>query len=285
MATFTIIAEGASLTAKAFSSHPFLGFMTNSALVALIVMGSILFLARRATRRMELIPSQGQNMFEAVVESLYDTFEGIVGKHMAPKTFSLLASLFLYILVCNWFGLIPGVGTIGWGEAAHGHLPWNIEHMDVPWFRPTMADLNTTLGLAIVFMIFWLYWSLRENGLVGFLAHIFGMKGGFKGFMVLIMAPIFFFVGIIEVVSILFRPVSLSMRLFGNVLAGETLLVTMMTMGKLFGFPEWLSFILSITLPIPFYFLELMVGLVQALVFTLLCAVYIQLSTTHDDEH
>ncbi|MEO6053369.1 MAG: F0F1 ATP synthase subunit A [Chthoniobacterales bacterium] len=285
MLNFIIIAEDVSLTAKAFSDHPLTMFITNSVLVALIVTVTILCLARRATRRMELIPGQGQNVFEAIVESLYDTFEGIVGKHMAPKTFSLLASLFLYILVCNWFGLIPGVGSIGWGAPEHAIFPQNIEHMAVPIFRPTMADLNTTLGLALVFMIFWLYWSLKENGLGGFLAHIFGMKGGFKGFMVLIMAPIFFFVGMIEVVSILFRPVSLSMRLFGNILAGETLLGTMMEMGKIFHFPEWVTFIISITLPIPFYFLELMVGLVQALVFTLLCAVYIQLSTTHDEEH
>jgi F-type H+-transporting ATPase subunit a len=102
--------------------------------------------------------------------------------------------------------------------------------------------------------------------------------------MAMLLAPIFFFVGIIEIVSIGFRPVSLSLRLFGNIFAGENLLITMITLGKTLGVPGWLSAIISVIVPIPFYFLELLVGLLQAMVFVLLCAVYIQLSTTHDEE-
>ncbi|MEO6848186.1 MAG: F0F1 ATP synthase subunit A, partial [Chthoniobacterales bacterium] len=112
------------------------------------------------------------------------------------------------------------------------------------------------------------------------------MKGEFTGIMFVLMAFIFFFAGIIEMVSIFFaRPVSLAMRLFGNIYAGENLLETMMGLGKTFGFPGWLSFLSSVVFPIPFYFMELLVGFVQALVFTLLCAVYIHLSTAHEDEH
>ena len=81
-----------------------------------------------------------------------------------------------------------------------------------------------------------------------------------------------------------FRPVSLSLRLFGNVFAGETLLTSMITLGKQLQLPDWANYLMSISIPIPFYFLELLVGLLQAAVFMLLCAVYIQLSTSHDEE-
>ncbi len=141
-----------------------------------------------------------------------------------------------------------------------------------------------TLGMATVFMFFWIYWTLSEVGLKSFLAHIFGVKGGLKGVAALLLAPIFFFVGIIEVISILFRPVSLSLRLYGNVFAGENLLTSMINLGRDLGLPDLVSACMSVLVPIPFYFLELLVGVLQALVFTLLCAVYIQLSTAHDEE-
>ncbi|MFI0347754.1 MAG: F0F1 ATP synthase subunit A [Chthoniobacterales bacterium] len=250
------------------------GWLTNSILVSLVLVAMLVTWARRSTRRMELIPSPEQNFFELIVESLYTFFESIVGKHMIPKAFSLLATLFLYILVANWFGLLPGVGSVGWIE--HGEL--------VPLLRPTTADMNTTIGLAIVFMFFWFVWTLKEVGPVAFFYHIFGVKGGLKGVMAFALMPIFFFVGLIEVVSILIRPVSLSLRLFGNVFAGENLLNTMISMGKILHFPIWLAHATSVLLPIPFYFLELFIGLLQAFVFALLCSVYLSLSTSHDEQ-
>ncbi len=264
-----------------FAGITFLEWLTNSVLVSAIVVVTILFLARRATRKMELIPSGGQNVFEALISALYGTLEGIVGKHMIAKTFSFLATLFIYILISNWFGLLPGVGSIGWGEKVG---PLSLESADVPLLRPGTADLNSTFGMAAVFMVLWVYWSVGALGVGGSLKHIFGTKGGLKGTMALALAPIFFAVGIIEVVSIAFRPVSLSLRLFGNVFAGENLLTTMITLGSTLGLPTFVAYLSSIIIPIPFYFLELLIGLLQALVFTLLCAVYIQLSTTHDDE-
>lgn len=267
-------------------SASFLSFFTNSVFVAALVTIVICFFARRATRRMELIPSSGQNGFEAIVEVLYDLFEGIVGKHMAPKTFSLLASLFIYILACNWCGILPGVGTIGWGVAEPGILPLNVPHVADPILRPVTSDFNATFGLTLLFMVIWLWWSIREVGFRGFVNHVFGMKGKFTGIMLVLMFFVFLFAGVIEVVSIFFaRPVSLSMRLYGNIFAGENLLETMMGLGKTLNLPDWISFLMSIVMPIPFYFLEIVVGLVQALVFTLLCAVYIQLSTAHEEDH
>ncbi|MBE2180998.1 MAG: F0F1 ATP synthase subunit A [Chthoniobacterales bacterium] len=256
-------------------------WLTNSILVAAIVVGVVWFFARRATRDIKLVPDGPQNAFEAVLEMLYDTLAEIVGPKMVKKVFSLLATLFLFILTANWFGLLPGVGSVGFGTKT-GFL--TVSEVSEPLLRPATADLNMTLAMALVFMVMWLYWSLQEMGLGGFLKHMFGVKGGLKGVMALSLAPIFFLVGLLEVVSIAFRPVSLSLRLFGNVFAGEVLLTTMLTLGKTLGFPDFVAYLSSIIIPIPFYFLELLVGLLQAFVFTLLCAVYVALSTSHDEE-
>jgi len=176
-----------------------------------------------------------------------------------------------------------------WKRFLHRLALWGHEspqgfEVTTPILRPTTADLNMTLAMATVFMVFWLYWSISEVGLKNFLVHIFGSKGGLTGIMAVLLVPVFLFVGVIEVVSIAFRPVSLSLRLFGNVFAGENLLTTMITLGKSLGLPEWLAYPMSIVVPIPFYGLELLIGLLQAAVFMLLCAVYIQLSTSHDEE-
>lgn len=286
MVSLSLIAAGLPLNAPNFSEeHLGVGYfewLTNSIVATGIVVFTIIFLARRATRSLEIIPGPSQNMFEALMVILYDTLEGIVGKHMVLRVFSLLATLFIFILTANWFGLLPGVGSIGWGDIS-GPARY-IAHVDVPILRPTTADLNMTLGMSLIFMAFWLYWTISEVGLFGFLKHEFGVKGGMKGVMALMLAPIFFFVGIMEMVSIGFRPVSLSLRLFGNVFAGENLLSTMITLGKTLNLPDWISAVVSVLVPIPFYFLELLIGLLQAMVFVLLCAVYIQLSTTHDEE-
>lgn len=285
MDSFFLVAAGLTLNAPNFSEEylgvSYLEWLTNSIIATFLVVGAIVLWARRATRSVELVPGPRQNLFEAIIEALHDMLEGIVGKHMVTRVFSLLATLFLFILIGNWFGLLPGVGSIGWGHPGpegHGF------EVTVPLLRPTTADLNMTLGMSAVFMCMWLYWTISEIGVGGFLKHNFGVKGGLKGLMALFLAPIFFFVGIVEIISILFRPVSLSLRLFGNIYAGETLLSTMITLGNTLGFPAWVAYVSSVIIPIPFYFLELLVGVLQAFVFTLLCAVYIQLSTSHDEE-
>jgi F-type H+-transporting ATPase subunit a len=267
--------EAEPIFAKAVKEWTSQSWLTNSILVSALLVIAIVYWSQMSTRRMQLIPVGMQNFFEFIISSLYDFFEGIIGKHMIPKAFSLLAALFLYILAANWFGLLPGVGTIGWREA-NGEL--------LPLLRPTTADMNTTIGLAIVFMIFWLTWTLQEVGAISFLQHIFGVKGGVKGIMGYLLMPIFFFVGLMEVISIMIRPVSLSLRLFGNVFAGENLISTMITIGHTLHFPLWIAKLTSVILPIPFYFLELLIGILQAFVFTLLCAVYLNLSTSHDEQ-
>ncbi|MDA8634066.1 F0F1 ATP synthase subunit A [Verrucomicrobiales bacterium] len=261
---------------------PALGWFTNSILVAIIVTVAVLLFTRMATKQMQMIPSKKQNFVEFIVEFLYGQVEGIVGKHVAPKAFPLLATIFIFVITANWFGLIPGVGTIGWGPTAG---PISVGAVNVPILRPATADLNMTLALALVFMVVWFWISVKELGVWGSLVHIFGPKGGLAGFLKYALMPIFFFVGIIEVISIVFRPVSLSLRLFGNVFAGETLLAVMGGLGKdVFGATGFFAFLTSVIFPIPFYFMEILVGALQATVFTLLCAVYIKLSTTHEGE-
>ncbi|MCX7712243.1 MAG: F0F1 ATP synthase subunit A [Chthoniobacterales bacterium] len=263
------------------SPLPWGNWITNSIFVSALVVVFVVWFSRSATRQMEVVPGTRQNLFESIVESLYSTIEGIVGRRMVALSFPLLASIFFFILFSNWFSLLPGVGSIGWGERIAFITVPNVQ---VPLLRPATADLNLTLGIATFFMAFWLIVTIRELGFIGFLEHLFGVKGGFKGLFALLLLPIFFFVGVIEVISIIFRPVSLSLRLFGNIFAGENLLSYMITLGKQLGLPEAISYLMSILVPIPFYFLELLIGFLQAVVFTLLCAVYIQLSTSHDDD-
>jgi F-type H+-transporting ATPase subunit a len=281
MQVWTLIAaEQISVNATPVSR--FGAWLTNSFVFTVIVTGLIVWVARWATRNMQLVPSGPQNLFELVVETLYNTFEGIVGRHMISKVFPLLATLFIFILAANWIGLVPGVGTIGFGKPGPGFL--SLSEVEAPLLRPANADLNMTLGMALFFMGWWVIWTIQEVGVIGFLKHTFAPKGGVSGFLWFALLPLFFFVGIIEIISIAIRPVSLSFRLFGNIYAGETLLHTMQTIGS--GLPFGLGFLTSVVFPLPFYFLELLVGVLQAFVFAMLCSVYIKLSTdSGEGEH
>ena len=251
-----------------------LPWFTNSTLVALVVLVLVLTAFRKATKNMQLVPSGFQNLFEALIELLYDNVEQIVGPKVAKQCFHLILTIFVYVLVANWFGLLPGVGTIGWMNS-DGYV---VE----PLIRPATADLNMTLGIALSFMVLWIILTVKEAGIIGFLKHTFCPPGGIVGFMKYALIPLFMFVGVIEVVSIALRPVSLSLRLFGNVFAGETLLHEMGGLVKAGG--PIVEFICRVLVPLPFYFMEILVGALQAMVFALLCTIYIQLSTAHDEE-
>ena len=247
------------------------GFITNSMVVTWIVALALILFAQIATRRMREVPEGTQNFMEWLVEGLYDFLEGIIGSQLVKKTFWFFATIFIFILASNWFGLIPGVGTVGWGvKSEHGVT------ITDPLFRGANADLNMTLGMALVFFACWTFWALQANGPKGFFLHIFGAKGDTAGALKVLMIVVFLMVGVLEVISILFRPVSLSFRLYGNIFAGENMLETMI--GLMPGAASWF-------IPIPFYFLEIIVGLVQALVFMLLTSVFTLLICQHDEEH
>jgi len=255
-----------------FLSKSFLAWFTNSILVTAIVLGVIVCIVRSCTRKIEVIPGFGQNFLEAVVESFYGAVEGILGDKMTRKSFGLLGTLFIFILISNWFGLLPGVGSIGWHEG----------DKFIPLLRPGTADMNMTIAMSVVSMVLWFYWTMQVTGPSAFIKELFGVKGGMSGPILFLLVPLFLFVGVLEVVSILVRPVSLSLRLYGNIFAGENMLATMINIGQIFHFPPWLSSVLSCIVPIPFYFLELLIGFLQAMVFTLLILVYLQLSTAHE---
>ncbi len=255
-----------------------LSFITNSVIVGLCVLGIVFYFSKKATTNMTLVPHKAQNFFEFVIEFLYGRVEGIVGHKQAKLAFPLLGTLFIYILVSNWFGLIPGVGTLGFGDATG---PFSVSEVHDPLLRPPTADLNATLALAVSAFLVWLVLTIKEVGVWGFIVHTFGPKGGLKGIMGMVVGAVFLFVGVIEIVSIVLRPMTLSVRLYGNIFAGESVLHTLGGLLDKAGMP-W-SFIGAVLFPFPFYFMELLVGLLQAIVFTLLCSVYIQLSTTHDD--
>jgi len=245
--------------------------VTNSMMVTWIVAAALIIFAQYATRQVKAVPEGAQNFWEWLVEGLYKFLEDIIGHDLVKRTFWFFATIFIFILFCNWFGLIPGVGTIGWNVTyADG------THEFRPLLRGANADLNMTFAMAMIFFACWVYWALKVNGPGGFILHLFGPKGDTTGLLKILMVFVVFMVGILEVVSILFRPVSLSFRLFGNVYAGESMLEAMQHVVPSLA---WL-------IPIPFYFLEVLVGLVQALVFMLLTAVFTLLICTHEEgEH
>lgn len=255
------------------------GFITNSMVVTWVVALAVILFARIATRQVRAVPEGAQNFWEWLVETLYEFLEGIIGSELVKKTFWFFATLFIFILAANWFGLIPGVGTIGWGTPdATGHL----HHITRPIFRGANADLNLTFAMSMIFFALWTYWALQVNGPGGFLLHLFGPKGDTTGLLKILMIFVFIAVGFLEVVTILFRPVTLSFRLYGNIFAGENMLESMATLVQN---PPWAKALASVIIPIPFYFLEVLVGLVQALVFMLLTAVFTLLICTHEEGH
>ncbi|WP_052361604.1 F0F1 ATP synthase subunit A [Geminisphaera colitermitum] len=239
--------------------------VTNSMVTSWVVAVALILIVRLMVGRVKLVPGRGQAIIENLVQGLFNMLAPIVGPKVARPAFPLLIGLFVFILIQNWSGLLPGVGSLKIMEDGHwGDL-----------IRPGNADMNGTIGLALVAMVAWVYFILKYAGVKFILHDWFGNKADKKEIPALIyyfLFLIFFGVGLIEIISIVFRPVSLSFRLFGNIFGGENLLHAM------FGMFKW-------GLPVPFYLLELLIGIVQALVFTLLIAVYIGLICNHDEGH
>ena len=239
--------------------------ITNSMVTSWVVVVLLLIGVRMMVGKPQLIPGRGQAIIENLLVGLREMVEPIIGKKAVGAALPLVIGFFVYILIQNWSGLFPGVGTIGGGYTdAEGYF-----HITKPWIRPGNADWNGTIALAIVAMAAWLFIVLKYAGFKTLVVDLFGNKADKQEVgqtMWMLLIPVFLFVGLIEVVSIAIRPLTLSVRLFGNIFGGENLLHGM-------GF-----------FPV-FYFLELLVGLVQALVFVLLFSVYIGLICNHDDGH
>ena len=274
-------AEGVSVTAQPLldiGGLPITNSMVTSWVVSLILVLIIKYLVGTPGR----VPTRGQLFAEECISGLRSIVQPIVGQKVFIPSFWLLSGLFFFILINNLSGLVPGVGTIGYGIEEAGHFK-----ITEAWIRPGNADLNMTLALAAVANLTWLYLILRYAGISLILKDWFGNKADKKEMhpgMFYFLGVIFLAVGFIEVISIIFRPVSLTFRLFGNVFGGESLLHSMFHLGHKLGFPDWLSSISMIVVPIPFYMLEVLIGIIQALVFMLLVAVYIGLICNHGDE-
>lgn len=242
-----------------FAIGPF--SFTNSMVGALLTTLLLLLAAWYVARRSNLVPGRLQSALELPVELM----SGIVSSSSSRwrSYVALILAFFLTILVANWIGLLPGVGTIG-----ITHLDETGHEVMVPIVRPASADLNFTLGLAIVAFVMFVYWGIRANGGWGYLKELLGEPR--------YMAPLMFPINLISELS---RLISLSMRLFGNVFAGEVLLATMIALAP-------------ILIPAVFLGLEALFGLVQALVFALLAMTYISVAIAehhagagHGDEH
>jgi len=241
------------------------GWVTNSMVTGWVVSLVLALVIVKLIGKPSLLPTKRQAVFESLLEGLRGLFEPIVGKKAFPAAFPLLVTFFIFILVQNYSGLLPGVGTVGYGHTdAEGHF-----HITRALIRPFTADFNSTIALALISFGGWLIIIFKYAGPKLILWDLFGNKADKKdtpGWLYPFLSLVFFIVGLIEVFSICIRPFTLSVRLFGNVFGGENLL-------------HGTGFIFV------FYFMELLVGLLQAVVFTLLSAVYIGLITNHDDGH
>lgn len=207
-----------------------------------------------ATKNMKKVPTGAQNVFEALIEFLLKLTDGITGKRkISIKIFPFIATFFIFILFNNWFGLLPGVGTIGFVEHIHG------ENVFVPLLRAGTADLNTTIALGIVAVLGTQFVGITT---IGFFRH----TKKYLNFS----SPINFFVGLLELLSEVTKVVSFSFRLFGNVFAGEVLLTV-------------LAVLSPYVIPVPFYIMEVFVGFIQALVFTMLTLVFYTMATVAHD--
>jgi|SRR3989344_3405852 len=264
--------------------------ISNSILTTWVVSGLLILLAIKTYLSFTKAsftgkPNRFQSLMELIIESLFNLVKSVAGSDKKARIFfPLIATFFIFILFSNWAGLIPGVGSIGFKEAetaivkeikpeqsgdeiiivqeqAGAGEVIKTEEVFVPYFRGPTADLNTTLALAVFAMV-----SVQIAGFkfLGFHypAKFFNLKG-----------PMDFFVGILELSSEFSKIISFAFRLFGNIFAGEVLLTVMAFLMPFFG-------------PIPFIGLEIFVGLVQALVFSMLCLVFMNLATIgHSEEH
>ena len=222
-----------------------IGFLpiTNTLITTWLSMVVIIGLVYASTRTVSLVPGRPQAVIEIVLDWIYGLGEGLSDPVRARKFFSIVATFFIFILFANYLGLLPGVGTIGFYQV-HGQ-----EEVWVPLIRPMNTDLNATLALALISVTMTHYYAISILGFGAYLGKFFSLN------------PVFLFVGLLEIIAEFTKLISLSFRLFGNIFAGEALLVT-------------ISSLFAFILPLPFMALELLVGFVQAMIFMMLTLVF-----------
>ena len=247
--------------------------ITNSLATSWAVVLLILVFSIAIRLKISKVPGKLQGAFETLIEKFLELFDTVTGSRgKSVKFFPFIFAFFVYILLNNWMGIIPGVGSIG-GIAEHGG-----DKAFVPFLRGGTADLNTTLSLAIIGVVASHIFGVLALGAWHHLNKFINIKAILsiprqikKDPTVLIINPIQVFVGFIEIIGELAKVASLSFRLFGNIFAGEVLLAAM-------------SAILAFGLPLPFLILEIFVGLIQALIFAILVLSYLSVHTM-EEEH
>ena len=223
--------------------------VTNTLLNTIFVDLVLLLIILGVNIKLSAVPGKVQNIAELIIGGFYNFTESIAGER-TKKIFPYFMTFFLFIIIANWSGLIPGFTTIGIVED---------EHKLIPLLRSATSDLNTTLGLAIVSLVATHLMSIKALGIKEYISHFISLS------------PILLFVGILEIISEITKLVSLSFRLFGNIYAGEVVL-------------ETISHIFAFIFPLPFLMLEVIVGFVQALIFAMLTMVFMVILTTPHSE-
>ena len=242
-----------------------------------IVAALIFVIVRATTWRVKEIPTGGQNVMETLIEGWEGLMGDILDKRVARWVFPFATTFFIFIVISNLVDLIPGVGSIGFGTPnPNSSLPFAINHVDRPFFRPPTTDANLTVAMAGIFLVMSIYWAVRYNGVWGLAKHIFGVKIETNKWVYPLFFLLFLFIGAMELLSVTFaRPVALAMRLYGNIFAGESIL-DMVFHSK--------SMIEAIGLSIFVYFYETFVCVVQAFVFAMLVVAFVGTLCTHSDE-
>ncbi|MFZ2970093.1 MAG: F0F1 ATP synthase subunit A [Minisyncoccia bacterium] len=236
--------------------------ITNTLVSSILTTFILVIVAYFATKSIKEVPRGLQNLLEVIIEALFNMVDSVTGdRKQTYQFFPLVATIFIFVVTSNWMGLLPGFGSLGFYEIANEGAHERSGAIFVPILRSANSDLNTTLALAIVSVL-----SIQIFGITALGILKYGKK--FINFS----SPITLFVGILELISEVAKMISFSFRLFGNVFAGEVLLVVIMTL-------------VPFIAPLPFFGLELFVGLIQALVFAMLTLVFLKTAATPHAEH
>ncbi len=232
--------------------------ITNALLLSFVSLITLILIGILIKRGLKIVPGKLQSIFELLLEQIFKLMDSVLGERkLSEKYLPLVATIFLFIMTSNWLGLFPVIGPIGLNAVHEGKTSF------IPLFRSPASDLNFTMGLAIIALI-----SINLLGVfaIGFKKHFGKFFNFHKPF------PVISFIGILEFLSEFVKIVSFSFRLFGNVFAGEVLLLIV-------------GFLVPYLVPLPFLFLEVFVGFIQAFIFSMLTLVFIAMAVKHEGEH
>lgn len=250
--------------------------VTNSIIAAWVIIALFFFLGLFVRSKSNIAPKGFLHFIDWIIDFALKEVEKVVGdRKRAQRFFPICASLFFFIVLSNWMGLLPGIGSLGVYQLHNGEMEL------IPLLRPATSDLNFTLAIAIFSILATHVFGMLSLGVIAHISKFINIRGIVlamkKGPMQVVVAVVEFFVGLIEIISEFAKSLSLALRLFGNIFAGEVLLIVVYSLVGFF-------------VPLPFLFLELLVGIIQATVFAMLVLVFLKSSTEghaegHEETH